>query len=448
MPPQAQSLSVTINGQIQTMNFASGNFFSQAAQIASAEGLRRRRKANSIAPWLRVIGLSFGAALAATDSSAEEAFECIQRPVAFDGIAPLSYATVTGAAGSKAYLHAHSPEQCATTSEDPCGASAYVLPGDVVAMAKTCGPWAYVQYIGEKHVTTGWMRTADLGATRDVAPRQNQMSYGRKEPVFALTRGRGVPVCEAYLQRLNQSQFKYPAYCGRPEDDQVPGFQRLNRISVSNEEVKKQADLVAAITSPISGIDWRDFDEMNSNGGVFTGTPYPFTLPRFTGSYSTWGYDPPIDIDNDGSAEKVIIWNLDSDSSPFCGRGERSELEQERSPQIPLVMTSDGSTIDQASTIRIFGHPDGGYVMVPGTVGRNGPVRFLKSYRVIGSSYGVFRYRKLYYFDTFYDAEVPSRELGDIHDQRRGSSSLLDTLAVFVRRDGKTFPICKYFVTQ
>jgi hypothetical protein len=39
MTLQAQTLSTTINGQTQTVNVASGNIFSQAAQIASAEGL-------------------------------------------------------------------------------------------------------------------------------------------------------------------------------------------------------------------------------------------------------------------------------------------------------------------------------------------------------------------------------------------------------------------------
>ena len=84
------------------------------------------------------------------------------------------------------------------------------------------------------------MLAADLGATRKVVARDDSLMVYGKESVFKLTRGNTVPVCEAYLQRLNQTQFKYPANCGRPEDDQVPGFQRLTRVLLSQTEVEKE----------------------------------------------------------------------------------------------------------------------------------------------------------------------------------------------------------------
>jgi hypothetical protein len=111
-------------------------------------------------------------------------------------------------------------------------------------------------------------------------------------------------------------------------------------------------------------------------------------------------------------------------------------------------MSADGNTVDQTRTIQIFGHPDGGYVMVPGTQGLNGPIHFLKSLRLLGNSYGLFEYRGLYYFDTFYDLEFPVSTLGDFADQRKGSTKLPDTLAVFLRKNGKTLPLCEYHVTE
>jgi hypothetical protein len=47
---------------------------------------------------------------------------------------------------------------------------------------------------------------------------------------FHLTKGHGVQVCEAFLQRLNVTVYDDPPYCGRPETDAVPGFKLLDRI--------------------------------------------------------------------------------------------------------------------------------------------------------------------------------------------------------------------------
>jgi hypothetical protein len=437
MPPQAQSLSVTINGQIQTMNFASGNFFSQAAQIASAEGLRRRRKANSIAPWLRVIGLSFGAALAATDSSAEEAFECIQRPVAFDGIAPLSYATVTGAAGSKAYLHAHSPEQCATTSEDPCGASAYVLPGDVVAMAKTCGPWAYVQYIGEKHITTGWTLASHLltrNPGRISAASSSKVSNDSHTYQFKLTRGVGVPVCEAYLQRLNSSTYPSPPYCGRPEDDSVPGFTRLTRVPLPASQVQFWLPKILM------------FRVNQVQGELPTGYA-PAAVPSVMGtSLLAWTYAQPLDVSNSKQPVDVLIWQgvgVDQVLQGQCGDEIlfRDQTVTERALQIAFVPTADGRNIDIEKTRSLFGDPRGGYYdPVATAVGVHKLVSPM--FRPLGTSLGIFRYRDLNYLDTFLEPID-----GDLQGKRTDQRSLENVLAVVLRRGGQWEESCEYQMT-
>lgn len=55
---------------------------------------------------------------------------------------------------------------------------------------------------------------------------------------FDLTKGKGKPVCEAYLQRLNQTEFFSPPYCGRPESTLVPGFALLHRRLLSIAEYR------------------------------------------------------------------------------------------------------------------------------------------------------------------------------------------------------------------
>jgi hypothetical protein len=41
---------------------------------------------------------------------------------------------------------------------------------------------------------------------------------------FSLQQGHGVPVCEAYLELLNQTKFTETPFCGRPEEGSVKGF--------------------------------------------------------------------------------------------------------------------------------------------------------------------------------------------------------------------------------
>jgi hypothetical protein len=59
---------------------------------------------------------------------------------------------------------------------------------------------------------------------------------------FKLTKGRDIPVCRAYLQRLENSRFNYydrRPYCDRPEDDSVPGFSKPVRVDLSPTEVNR-----------------------------------------------------------------------------------------------------------------------------------------------------------------------------------------------------------------
>jgi hypothetical protein len=74
---------------------------------------------------------------------------------------PLTYATVTKSLGAKAYLHPNYPAQCGKSVDRQCAAKACLVPGDTVAVAKSCRPWSYVQYIGEKRVGYGWVRSDD-----------------------------------------------------------------------------------------------------------------------------------------------------------------------------------------------------------------------------------------------------------------------------------------------
>lgn len=405
--------------------------------------------------FMTLIGLLVGASLATAGASAEEIAGCTRRPVVFDSIAPINYATVTGEAGSKAYLHTQYPAQCAPSARDPCESSTYVLTGDVVAVGKTCGAWAYVQYIGSARVTESWMEAHRLQAWSSPTGAPSGMTAGTSAQEtaryrFRLVKGRGVPVCEAYLQRLNQTNFhgassgaRNQPFCGRPENDAVPGFARLTRVPLTAEEVNALTNQVYNFTHGTT------FEEM-SYVSPATGNPadkpvrsptWPLAETRKMLNFElfVWRYQPDIDIDNDGSSDNVMVWQGEGagGGTGSCGTYGLPPTPQAalRQAQLAYVMTPDGKQVDMARTRAIFGHP----VQAYSVTGADGKVTtFLLHFRPIGSSIGIFKYRDLYYFDSFFDI------WGDFADQRRDRPALANNLAVFLRRDGTTHQICEY----
>lgn len=162
---------------------------------------------------------------------------------------------------------------------------------------------------------------------------------------------------------------------------------------------------------------------------------------------ATWRYATPLDINNDGKRELILIWYPDGSRSfgKTCGLDQGPAPAPDRPGEIAFVLTPDGKSIDQAKTISTFGHPDGGVRFQPEPGNPASPSIFLKSYRTIGDSYGIFQFQGRFYFDTFFDADAT---LGDFQDRRKKDPELKNTLAVFERKSGKTLQVCEYQVTQ
>jgi hypothetical protein len=155
----------------------------------------------------------------------------------FDGMgSPLiKYATVVGTSGSRLYLYKAPPADCSESTVKPSDHTSYLVPGDPVAFGQVCGGWVHVQYIGKSKVSVGWVLAAGLkvsvtsaGSGDEDADTSESSANGRNYE-FELVKGRGTPVRQAYLQRLNQTRFVFPPSCGRTEFDGVPGFTRLNQ---------------------------------------------------------------------------------------------------------------------------------------------------------------------------------------------------------------------------
>lgn len=363
---------------------------------------------------------------------------CIATKVSFNGIVPLDYATVSGQSGEHVYLHHEYPTQCPAGSASACRGPAYLLPGQAVTIGKECGAWAYVQYLGGKKITKGW-----IGSSNVVPIRRPPKSTARIEHVGKLTvvthphryrfnviRGAGVPVCEAYLQRLNQTPFYAPPYCGRPESVVVPGFSWLSRVPLNSAQTAAlYPRLVSFKLVRRSGIP-HPLDRIESALAASGGSGP---------SIIAWRYKSGVDISNDGAPRNVVVWGGQPFTSFYAGCGYQELLAGEpvtvRWEQIAFIANADTTRVEDAATLQIFGNPTNG-LPVPNRQHRTPVIDFVP----IGDSIGIFNYGGLTYYDTFY----AGGGWPDFYGQRADVPSLDKHLAVFLRRDGVTKQVCEY----
>jgi hypothetical protein len=355
-----------------------------------------------------------------------QAANCIDQVVTFDGITPLAYATVKASQDQRVYLSPKHPSQCAEPVGNACTSNAYLVAGDRVAVAKQCDGSSYIQFIGPQRITTGWVSASSLSLvpTRlpfDAGTPPDQSNAFIPTTVkMHLTRGVGIPVCEAYLQRLNQTVFHEPPYCGRPENDQVPGFYKLNRVPIPPEQFR---ELYGHLTL---------FSETGNSGGEQDVTRMYDREPHGdVGEDGAWEYDPEVDIENNGTGTPFVVWGA-MPTFPACGDRHRQTgpgfaAQGARGSQLLFVLKRNGAEIDDRRTKELFWHP-----LEPNIAG-------LKA-RQVGSSMSVFRYRNQYYWDTFFDGNG----WPDFDGKRKKDKSLPAHLAVFLRQQGRTRQMCEY----
>lgn len=341
---------------------------------------------------------------------------CVKRGVSFDGRWPLQFDRIAGASGAKLYVYSSFPDFCASGDARCSKDRPYLLTGQEVAVGKTCGRWSYIDYVGTTRITKGWVSGSRLSLLRKVG-------NGTGTPLFKMNKGHGVPVCEAYLQRLNVTDYRVvvprPPYCGIPENDEVPGFQVLPRVDLPTQTIVKLSGKIFnwwERPNPRFERDWSGSDQQ-------VGT-----------TMMAWRYDPPIDINNDGKPDDIILWQgygLQADVDR-CG-----DLVTEyykwgfRPRRLPLIMSQDFH-IDTEETARVFGRLGGG--ILPTSELRVGQPPF----QPVGHFITPFRYNGLTYFSAFFDVT------GDDRGLRKGDPRLANVLAVLLRRDHKTRQVCEY----
>ena len=245
---------------------------------------------------------------------------------------------------------------------------------------------------------------------------------------FRLTKGRGVPVCDAFLKRLRATDFKLPPYCDIPEDDSVKGFSILNRVPLPEEKVIELLPHVFAY-----------FRALNQSL-EFAGLTSIETNRLYARSVTAWLYEPLVNLNNSGPPQNVVLWQgpgaddhmLDARCGDLVSVSTRDYAF--RTAQLGMVLDAQNDRIDEAATRALFGRP-----------GENNsgdgkePMADYPRFSPYGFHEGIFEYRGTYFLETFYDYN-----LGDINGNRKTSRLIDNVLAVFRRDRGKTRQVCEY----
>jgi len=343
---------------------------------------------------------------------------------------------VIGAPTDRIYLPAQRPDACESSTTAECKPSAYIVGGDTVDAGQTCGSWTAVRFHAMTREYFGWVRSESLTVSYLNTAEVQADSTSSPRYSFHLTRGKALPVCQAYQKRLDRTLFERTPRCGIPEDDSVPGFSRLNRIYLSKDEIER---LWPAM--------WSFVSRSHESDAPDPGWPASAARARVGDSLFAWRYLPLLSIDNNGNPDNILVEQGVglgfSNGMPLqCGQavtyGPQSVTQTLELEQTPLVLTTDSNRIDEARTRTLFAHPKGQTVHTR----TNGDLT-LEGFRTIGNPMGFFKYQDLYYFEAFYGEWT-----GDIEGKRIEGPSLKNTLAVFLRKDGLTQQVCEYQMSE
>jgi hypothetical protein len=378
-----------------------------------------------------VAALALGATIFSDPASASagESAHCEDTGYAFDGTTPLRYAVVTGDSASKLRIYSLFPENCKGEVGPACRDTAYILSGDQVAVGKVCGNWAHIQYIGAKKITAGWVDLKSLKMSQT----QEHGNF-----TFRMLRGHGVPVCEAYQQKLNLTNYADSPYCHwepQKRNEATPGFYPLPRIPLGASELRQ-------LIGPAIDFLWQQeidpkkrrsyapdgllIDDpeysLSSVQSLLTGV---MSDPNKLGYHmKAWRYASGLDIQNDGRLLQIMGWQGDINQKTTCNASwspENSALG--RIKQALFVLDSGGLTIDAQKTRQTFGRTPGG------TVGQ--------AFQPLGDTLGIFKYRGAYYLESFLD---------EAEGAKKRDTARYKVLEVFQHINQKTIGMCEYSV--
>jgi hypothetical protein len=257
------------------------------------------------------------------------------------------------------------------------------------------------------------------------------------DPKFSLQQGQGVPVCDAYLQLLNQTKFDVTPFCRRPDEGSVKGFEHLERHYLDLEEIWSLYTYVWEFMRfndqhHVEKFFHPNVDRNKSYWSADATTREVIAYDLRLGRSYVWTYAAPLDIANNGSALNVIIWQGGAATGTGAQCGSDYSVHPWTDSYIhtrAFVLTADGKAIDEDQTRLIFGAPAGRAheSMTRQLPGANLPAG-AKPFRPLADSIAIFKYAGRYYMET--------------EDQPDSKDAELPPVQVFLRENGSTRKVC------
>jgi len=233
---------------------------------------------------------------------------------------------------------------------------------------------------------------------------------------FKMEKGKGIPVCEAYVKRLRVTDFRTLPHCDRPENNSIAGFSLLKRVPLTRAETFKLYRSVEGwlfLGDPGLGkrpgdtsAQWAADTQADAVENKLHINPPP--LPYY------YRFDPRIDIDNDGRPDEVVVYKQ---TGLRCG-----DVYRDSTPTVAatyLVVLNDRGEVDYARTRDLLEWPSPELAVKPAPTD---PVRLM------AHTFGIFEFNGTYYIDGFFPNE------------RKGTT---DLLGVFERKARQTIELCE-----
>jgi hypothetical protein len=244
---------------------------------------------------------------------------------------------------------------------------------------------------------------------------------------FVLTKGRGEPVCEADVQRLNRTEFEVWPTCDIPDTVDAPGFERLGHVWAS---VAAQNRVFYRVESLLRGepVEPPERPVKQRDGSIVVVRRDEDPVRKDTFSYF---FDPPVDIDNDGIPDNVLIWDDRWRGLGRCDTFGGGDPQYIREWQFPFILTADGADVDERRTQAVFGTPH--------SVPTQPESAFPRYYYPYGAYYGIFKYRGSYYFHAALQLSAPLRA----SSHKPPSLRSMQRIGVFIHEHAQTRQVCE-----
>lgn len=274
---------------------------------------------------------------------------------------------------------------------------------------------------------------ATVGVFAIAAPAAETGVGGDRGPKFTPIQGRELPVCKAYLELLNRSEYPANPFCGRPESG-LPGFEPLERRYLNADQVFPLFRYVWEFMRFDDQFHIGKYSYYNSQDpskSYFSADPESkngVVDDLKKGLTVAWTYHSYVDIANDGHPLPVLLWQgYGATPGPAACVGIDTYVNQRA-----FVLSTDGKTIDERRTRVIFGSSkeatEGPHARKPGDQSYL-PVN-ATPFEPLADSIGIFEYQGKFYTQT---ENRPATE-----------HAKLPPVEVYMHQAGKNKRMCRF----